>query len=43
MCRPLEYTLGLETGVLLVLLRLRLLLRDADVDEDDVSDESFLR
>ena len=41
MCRPLEYTLGLKTGVLLVLLRLRLLLRK-DVDEDDVSDESFL-
>ena len=43
MYRPLEYTLGLETAVPLVsLLRLRLLLRE-DVDEDDVSDESFLR
>ena len=41
MYRPLEYTLGLKTGVLLVLLRLRLLLRK-DVDEDDASDESFL-
>ena len=41
MYRPLEYTLGLKTGVLLVLLRLRLLLRE-DVDEDDASDESFL-
>jgi hypothetical protein len=42
MYRPLEYTLGLETAVLLVLFRLRLLLRDADVDEGDVSDESLL-
>ena len=42
MCRPLEYTLGLETVVPLVsLLLLRLLLRE-DVDEDDVLDESLL-
>ena len=41
MYRPLEYTLGLETAVLLVRLRLRLLLRE-DVDEDDLSDESLL-
>ena len=41
MCRPREYTLGGETGILVLLLLLRLLLRE-DVDEDDVSDESLL-
>ena len=42
MCRPLEYTLGLETRVLFWLLLLRLLLRE-DVDEnDDVCDDKLL-
>ena len=42
MYRPLEYTLRLETGVLLVLLLLRLLLRVNANDEDESCSENLL-
>ena len=42
MYRPLEYTLGLKTGVLLVLLLLRLLLRVSANDEDEPCSEKLL-